>query len=138
MVDALRRAIVLLRPAGCILDVHPTVTPADVKVETPAGRDVLGRVEAPGAWHRHARADAAVGAAIEQGFLTADGAVEFSFRRYGESIDELRGYLAQKTTDAHVAPETIDRARAAQAQWPRAPLWIEEYVRLTKLRPRVS
>jgi hypothetical protein len=134
MVDALHRAMRLLRCGGRILDIHPTPDPGFLAIGDPeSGGERLGVLEAQTAWARHASADDAVRTVVSSGALGEQGVKEFPFRRYGESIEELSAYVAQKWTDAHFSARTVDRVREAHAAHPRASLWLEERVRMTRL-----
>lgn len=132
MVDALLRAQRLLRPNGCLVDVHPTVESAHVEV----GLDIhTGDLHAEDARRRHAAADAALAAIVARGIFTVEGAQEFSFRRYADSVEELRDYAAEKWTDAHFDEATLTRTRDALRAHPIASLLLREQARVTKLRP---
>lgn len=143
MVDALHRAAGMLRPSGVILDLHPFdagyLKIGDASLRRGSGQandgERIGILVAESAWQRHARADAAVGTAVASGALTRDGAREFLFRHYGDSVDELCAFVAEKSTDSRFSPETIDQARRAHAARPDAALWLEERARMTKLTP---
>lgn len=132
MVDALLRAQRLLRPNGWLVDVHPTVESAHVEV----GPDIrTGDLHAENARLRHAAADAALAAIAARGVFTIEGAQEFSFRRYADSIEELRNYVAEKWTDAHFDEATLNRTRDAMRAHPAASLRLSEQARVTMLRP---
>jgi hypothetical protein len=132
MVDALLRAQRLLRPNGWLVDVHPTVESAHVEI----GLDLhTGDLHAEHARSRHAAADAALAAIVAREVFTIEGAQEISFRRYADSVEELRDYVAEKWTDAHFDEATLTRTRDAMRAHPTASLWLREQVRVTKLRP---
>ena len=131
MVDALRRANRLLRPGGCVVDIHPTIEPAHVEVDA----TMTGDLHAEDARRRHAEADAALAAIVEQGVFIVDGVREFSFRRYADSVEQLCDYVAQKWTGAQFDEATVNRTRDLLLTHPLASLWLREQARMTKLRP---
>ena len=132
MVDALLSARRLLRPNGCLVDVHPTVESAHVEV----GLDLCtGDLHAEDARRRHADADAALATIVARGIFTLDSAREFSFQRYADSVEELWDYVAEKWTDAHFDEATLNRTRDARRSHPKASLRLHEHARITTLRP---
>ena len=132
MVDALLRAQRLLRPNGCLVDVHPTVESALVEV----GRDICtGDLHAEYARLRHAAADAALVTIVARGIFTMEGAQDFSFQRYADSVEELWEYVAEKWTDAQFDEATLNRTRDALRAHPTASLRLHERARVTTLRP---
>lgn len=135
MVDALGRARRLLRPGGFVLDVHPTTEAPHLEVGSGLW---TGDLDADDARRRHAAADAAVATVVGLGMFTVEGAEEFSFRRYADSVAELQAYVAGKWTDAHVDRETLDRTLEALPAHGAGLLWLRERARATKLRPVVA
>ena len=132
MVDALLSARRLLRPNGCLVDVHPTVESAHVEV----GLDICtGDLHAEEARPRHAAADAALATIVARGVFIVYGAQEFSFRRYADSVEELWEYVAEKWTDAHFDEATLKKTRDALRAHPTASLRLREQARVTTLRP---
>ena len=132
MVDALLGARRLLRPNGCLVDVHPTVESAHVEV----GLDTCtGDLHAEDARRRHAAADAALAAIVARGVFTMEGAREFSFHRYADSVEELWEYVAVKWTDARFDDATLNRTREALRSHPAASLRLHEQARIATLRP---
>ena len=130
MVDALLSARRLLRPDGCLVDVHPTVESAHLEV----GVDICtGDLHAEDARRRHAAADAALATIVARGIFAIEGVQEFSFRRYADSVEELWEYVAVKWTDAHFDDATLKRTRDALRTRLTASLWLREQVRVTTL-----
>jgi len=130
MVDALRRAHRMVKPDGCVIDLHPSVARASVEV----GDTVTGHVEAGDASLRHAAADLALAAAVDEGLFTVGHALVFTFFTYGDTIDELRDYVVENWREGRIDDETVSRTRAAhRPSGVRAR--IREHVHATKLRP---
>src|SRR5437667_12522608 len=132
MVDALRRARTMLRSGGLILDVHPTVEAPHLEV---GGGAWTGDLHAADARRRHAAADAAVATVVDLKLFTVEGEEEFSFRRYADSLPELREYIAQKWSDGQLDDETVHRTIERLRADRDSVLWLREQARVTTLRP---
>lgn len=133
MVDALKRAQRMVGPAGTIVDVHPTAAPACVAV----GAERLGALDAADAVLRHAAADAAVATLAAEAFFDVTAMVDFVYHTYGDTIDELRDYVAANWRNSRIGEDLVERTRralggSARGHRPR----VVEYVRLTRWRPR--
>jgi hypothetical protein len=130
MVDALRRAHRWLRPAGLLIDVHPTASNAAVEV----GDAVVGHVDAEDGPARHAAAGEALDAALLEGLFTLERALEFDFFTYGDTADELRDYIADNWCLARIDDATVARARREMRSAPGAKLRVCEHVRGARFR----
>jgi len=133
MVDALRRAHRFVATDGSVVDLHPTDAPASVDV----GGSTVGSVDAGDAVARHARAGAALQSVVDEGLFDVETVIDFDFHTYGDTVEELRDYIAENWRDARIDDRTMARARAAvvgaaHGVTPR----VLERVRLTVLRPR--
>jgi hypothetical protein len=134
MVDALDRIHGLLDPDGRLVDLHPTVERAHLELESSDGTTLHpGDLISEDARDRHERADRAVARVIADGLFTMEAVVEVSFRRYADSIDELRGYVAARSTGARFDDRTVKAVHDTHR--PGAALWLREQLRVTKLRP---
>jgi hypothetical protein len=131
MVDALRRAHRIVRPEGCVVDLHPTAALSLLEV----GARCTGRVDAGDAPSRHAAAGAAISAAIDEGLFAAERGVDFTFYTYGDTIEELRDYIVENWRNARIDEETIDRTREALRDAPGTRPRVRECVRVTRLQP---
>ena len=133
MVDALRRAHRLVTTAGMVVDVHPTAVPACLEV----GDQRIGPLDAAHAIVRHAAADAALPAALEEGLFDVTARAEFVYYTYGGSIEELRDHVAANWRDTRIGADISERARrvVAEASGDLLPRLVE-HVRLTSLRVR--
>jgi hypothetical protein len=132
MVDALRRAQQMMTANGVVVDVHPTAGAAAVQID---GR-TTGHVDGGDAPRRHAAADAALKTAIEKGLFTRIATAEFDFFTYGDTIEQLRDYIAETGRNARIDDETVARTRdALLAAPPGSRPRVRERVRLTTLRP---
>jgi len=135
MVDALRRAHRTIAPHGMVVDVHPTAAPPPVDVN---GR-AIGNVVTDDGIERHAAADAAIPAVVNDGLFALERVIEFDFFTYGDTIDELRDYIVENWRDARIDDDVVQRTRLALTEVPPGvrPRVLER-VRLTILRPRRS
>ena len=131
MVDALRRAHGMVTPNGCVVDLHPTAARACLEV----GADITGLVAAGDAPFRHAAAGAAISATIEQGLFVVERAVDFTFHTYGDTIEELRDFIAENWRDARIDEQTAERTRDALRGAPGTRPRVREYVTATRLKP---
>jgi hypothetical protein len=132
MVDALRRAHRMLKPDGCVVDLHPSAARALVE----AGGQPAGYVDAGDAPLRHAAAGVALATAIQERLLVVDREIVFDFYTYGDSIEELRDYVVENWREGQIDDETVERTRqlvrdAPPGTRPR----LRERVHLTTLRP---
>jgi hypothetical protein len=132
MVNALRRAHRMLAPQGCVVDVHPTDTVASVQL----GARTIGPLEGGDAPVRHAAATTALSTAISEGLFTVTRTVDFEFYTYGDTIGELRDYVAETYKDARITGETVLRAQQELLTTPGGVRpRVREHVRLTTLCP---
>jgi hypothetical protein len=132
MVDALSRAHRLLQRRGCVIDLHPTPEPAAIEVGSQA-IGVVGTADGPG---RHAAADAAVHAVVDEGMFVVRETTVFTFYTYGDSIEELREYVEENWRDARIDEQVVARTREALAAAPGVRPRVREDVRATLLHPR--
>ena len=108
MVDALRRAVEMVTPSGCVIDLHPTSAPALVLV----GDAVAGEVDTGNAKVRHQSASDAVAAAVRHRLLTIADTTEFDFSVYAGSIEELQQHIHDDWREGHIGNVTYGRAEA--------------------------
>src|SRR3954452_13379247 len=131
MVDALRRAHRLLRPRGCLVDLHPTAARASVEVAT----QVIGDVDADDGPLRHAAAGDALTSVVDAGFFVVERSFEFDFYTYADTIEELREYVEQNWLHARIDGAIVRRTNEALFGAPGVRPRVREQVRLTRLRP---
>jgi hypothetical protein len=136
MVDALRRARRWLKPDGCLIDLRPAELVPSVEIGAP-GRDpvrVGALVVQPERYQRHAAADRALAAVLEQRLLNVEQAREFWFLRYADSPRELQEYIATRWQDTRLDDATRARAERLLGGESNARLWIRERVWMRNLR----
>jgi SAM-dependent methyltransferase len=98
MVPALEEAHRLLGPSGTLIDIHPVSGTAQVEVHC-AGQVVFAEPASACADEGELHADEALAHVVARGLFVSDRHMEFDFRVYGSSGDELRDFLAE--ADAH-------------------------------------
>jgi hypothetical protein len=130
MVDALRRAREWVTPQGCVIDVHPTAIPAILEV----GNRRIGALAGGDAPERHARASEAVTSAIDAGLFTVAAEVDFLFYTYGDSIGELRDFIADHWRSTRITEELVEQVESLRADPSAGSPRVVERVRLTALR----
>ncbi|MDH4066610.1 MAG: hypothetical protein OEW19_19585 [Acidobacteriota bacterium] len=130
MVHALRRAHGLVQPSGCLVDIHPT---ADLAVML-VGDTPVGVVESPAGAARHQAAADAIAAASDEGWFAVEGASEFDFYTYGDTVEELRDFILANWRDTALAEDTVARARSLLA--PGVATRVRERVAICRLVPR--
>jgi hypothetical protein len=131
MVDALRRAHRMIKPDGCLVDLHPSAARAPVQAD---GR-TMGYVDGGDAPLRHAAAGVALATAVAEGLFTIERRDTFAFYTYADSIDELREYTEENWRNARIDDVTVDRARQALRERPGSRPRTREDVGITRLRP---
>jgi hypothetical protein len=129
MVDALRFAHRLLPPGGFVLDLHPTASNVTVEV----GASVTGFVDLGGGLRRHAAAARALTRSVATHLFTVERTLTFDFFTYGDSIDELRDYIAENWREARIGNAAVERARDALRDAPGVRPRVREHVQVTRL-----
>jgi hypothetical protein len=133
MVDALRRALHLLRPDGVLIDLHPTPdTPQLDVVARDGAAERVGPLQSEAAAERHRNADGALATAVAERLFTIERASVFRFRRYCNAVDELADHVNRKWT-TRFDDELAAKARRALRPGRRLCVW--EDVSITALRP---
>jgi hypothetical protein len=131
MVDALRRAHSALRPGGVLLDLHPTAS--DVPVEV--GMRVTGRVDTGDGLRRHTAAANALAQSLAARLFALERTLTFDFFTYGDSIDELRDYIADNWREARIRTDAVERTRDALRDARGVKPRVREHVQATRLLP---
>ena len=98
MVPALEVVHRLVGPSGTLIDIHPVFGAARVEVHC-AGQVVFAEPASASADAGVLHADEALAHVAARGLFVSESQMEFDFRVYGSSGDELRDFLAE--ADAH-------------------------------------
>lgn len=131
MVDALRCARRIVRPSGCVIDVHPTSDRPTVEVD---GR-VVGHVASADGPIRHAAAAVALANVVDEKLFAIERRERFCFYTYGQSHIELAGYIRATWKDSSIDAQTLRRTRKALRSEPGASVRVAERVVATRLQP---
>ena len=131
MVDALRCARRIVRPAGCVIDLHPTSDRPTVEV----GGRVIGHVVSDEAPIRHASAAIALASVVDERLFAVERRERFCFHTYAESHTELAHHIRTVWKDSAIDAQTLRRARRALRTEPAAPIRVVERVVATRLQP---
>jgi hypothetical protein len=131
MVDALRSAHRIVRPGGCVIDLHPTSDPPSVEV----GGRLIGHVASDDAPIRHASAAIAIANAVDDGLFSVERRERFCFYTYGQSHTELADHIRTTWKNFSIDAQTLRRTRTALRSEPGASLRVIEHVVATRLHP---
>src|ERR1051326_5427161 len=114
MVDALRRARRWLRPDGVLIDLRPTSDLLiGVEVGGAGGWTHAGLLTVEDARRaRYAAADFAMLTALDRGWFALEHERRLDFRRYADSPDEMRDYIAGDWRQTSFGADTHARAIA--------------------------
>ena len=132
MVDALHRARRIVRPAGCVIDLHPTSDRPTVEV----GGRVVGHVASATAPMRHAAAAVAIATVVDEDIFSVERRERFRFHSYAQSHRELARHIRNTWRDSCLDTQTLRRTRTALRNEPGASLRVTERVVATRLHPR--
>ena len=129
MVHALHRAHRMVKPAGLVVEIHPTPETAVILVDDARA----GWVDSAGGSARHQAAEDALALALRDGLYRRDDATEFDFDTYGDCIEELRDFILANWRDTAIAADTIARARSLSGGGRRPR--VRERVSISRLAP---
>jgi len=121
----------MVRPAGCLIDLHPTSDRPTVEV----GGRVVGHVVSDDAPIRHAGAAIALANAVEEKLFSIHRRERFCFYTYGESHIELARHIRTTWKNSSIDTQTLRRTRKALRSEPGATLRVAERVVATRLHP---
>jgi SAM-dependent methyltransferase len=115
MVHALEEIHRLLRPAGTLIEIHPSLEPPpSVEVRSDGGPSFSE--DDPGFDYADdlRQAEAAVATVVDRGVFALEGRRGFELRTYAASVEELRDYWAvYDAYDPEETEETLARRRDA-------------------------
>lgn len=118
MVHALEQIARLIRPAGILIDIHPSQQPPLIEVVGGEARYPAGNLQESDDFAEYEQADHALAQAQSLGLFSLKEAGAFTFTIHASSLDELRDFLAENWKDAIIPAEcsaNIETIFAAQA-----------------------
>jgi len=145
MVHALEGIERLLRPGGCLIDIHPVLEAPLVEVFE--GGEVAFAESSPSYDYEEdlRQAEDALARIVERGLFVTDRGREFDFLTYGSSVAELRDFMAKAGAydespedDAVVARKAELYARVDEVMrgsGDRVEVAFREKARMTRLTP---
>jgi hypothetical protein len=96
IVHALEEIYRLLGPGGILIDIHPTMAPTLIEVHH--GGTITFSAPVPDQSFQYIQyADEAIAVVIKDGLFTIEEDIEFEWRTYASSVDELRDYIIQES-----------------------------------------
>ncbi len=109
MVHALEKIQQLLKPAGHLLDIHPTSEPATLTVRLREQRIPAGWLKESDDYVEYEWADAALQHMVEAHSFALERVGVFEFVWHAASLKDLRAYLAEEWQDAIIDDVTAMR-----------------------------
>jgi len=113
MVHALEKLHALLKPAGELIDIHPTTEPASIGVRLRAREFGAGWINEIDDYVEYQWADEALDRAVASGWFALEKRATFEFVWHAASLAELRAYLAEEWRDAVIDDLTAMRIEDA-------------------------
>jgi len=110
MVHALEQIHNLLKPGGCLIDIHPNGELVEFHYQVDEGEQFLGYMQESDDYIEYLQADEAVQTAVDGGLFHLEAARGFEFRTYADSFNELKAFLEENWSDAVITQDVIVRA----------------------------
>ena len=106
MVHALRKAADLLRPGGCLLEIHDLVDPPRIEVHTPDQQFYAGQLLSSTGLENQRQAEQAIDQVILEGAYSSSQVQVFENFIRAESLAALDTWLAEDWESAYMTEET--------------------------------
>jgi hypothetical protein len=137
MVHALEEIHRLLKPDGCLIEIHPVLETPLVKVYN--GSTVLFAGPYPGYDYEEdlRQAEIALQQIVQRGLFVIERSSEFNFLTYGSSVTELQDFWVE-ATEAREAELYDQVEEVMQAAEEGATVAFHERVRISRLQPMLS
>ena len=110
MVHALEKIQRLLKPAGKLIDIHPTGEPVALEVRVREKIFPAGWIQETDDFAEYAWADEALANGAADGLFAVEKQGHFMFCTYADTMSELREYLTEEWKDAILDDITAMRA----------------------------
>jgi hypothetical protein len=109
MVHALEKIHSLLKPDGCLIDIHPTPEPAAIVVRSGDRLTPAGWIDEVTDYVEYEWADDALQTITDSGRFSLDRRGAFEFVWHADSVADLLAYLLEDWQDARIDPVTAMR-----------------------------
>ena len=110
MVHALEKLQRLLKPAGKLVDIHPTGEPVALEVRIREEIFPAGWIQETDDFAEYAWAEEALANVVRDGLFAVEKQGHFTFCTYADTMSELREYLTEEWKDAILDDITAMRA----------------------------
>ncbi len=135
MVHALEIVHNLLKPGGCLVDIHPSGEHPPIQAWTGGQSHSLGYLLETDDFIEYHQASQALEQAITRNLFTQEEQRTFRFPILAGSLDEMVGFLAENWKDAVLPDEVGARAaRLSRSTGPVEAIQITERVLIARLR----
>jgi hypothetical protein len=135
MVHALEKIHQLLKPAGILLDIHPTNEPAAIAVRLRDQFIPAGWVNESNDYMEYEWADEALQQVIDDRRFVLERTGTFEFVWHADSMADLRSYLAEEWQDAIIDEVTAMRIEdLLKLPVPDREILVSEAIRISRYR----
>jgi hypothetical protein len=107
MVHALELIHTLLKPDGCLIDIHPNGPPMPIEACIAGQFHRLGYLQETDDFIEYGQASAALLEVIQRGLFVVEQQGRFIFITRADSVDELHTFLTENWTDG-IFPAEVD------------------------------
>ena len=136
MVHALEKIYRLLKPDGMLIDIHPVPEPPSIEARIGDRTISAGWLKERNDYVEYDQADEALAQAVARGLFAVERQGAFTFILHGDTVEELREYLADEWQDASIDDITAMRAEEVLSTPERdKEVIVRESVRIARLRP---
>ena len=136
MVHALRKAADLLRPGGCLLEIHDLLDPPRLEIHSHDQLFYAGQLLSTTGWENQRQAEQAVDQVIHEGTFSSSQVQVFENFIRALSLASLDTWLAEDWESAYMAEETRYQILKLVSQFgENAEVVLRMNSRLTRLDP---
>lgn len=107
MVHALEKVHGLLRPAGMLIDIHPSAEPPAIQVRIGSKIYEAGWLRETDDYLEYEEADRALAQAIDRGLYALERQAQFSFTTHAPTLRDLQQHLEEEWQDAFIEDTTV-------------------------------
>ena len=110
MVHALEKIHRLIRPAGTLIDIHPSTEPPSIEIRLRDRFIAAGWLHETDDCIEYELADQALATVMANGLFALERSGTFGFLVYADTLADLQKYLAEEWKDAYIDDVTLMRA----------------------------